>query len=170
VVDMMGPQRWESGRVRLRGFTCVLRCGPSNGPEATPSSTRGRGTQWCVGDSGRSERRPSSPAGVTESATHSTTHDSATGNHHAGSPVRLQGGQRACVVSHAPDYDRTCRYASNREGRRRSARMYVADRSVPQRQGGGARAHTFVVYGAKLLARSRHMCFDVVEAFSEALR
>ncbi len=34
------------------------------------------------------------------SATHSTTHDDAAGHHHAGSPVRLQGGQRACVVSH----------------------------------------------------------------------
>ena len=35
---------------------------------------------------------------------------------------------------------------------------------------GRGEGHTFVVYGAKLLARSRHMCFDVVEALSEALR
>jgi len=40
------------------------------------------------------------PAGVTVSATHSTTHDDAAGHHHAGSPVRLQGGQRSHVVSH----------------------------------------------------------------------
>ena len=40
------------------------------------------------------------PAGVTVSATHSTARDDAAGHHHAGSPVRLQGGQRARVVSH----------------------------------------------------------------------
>jgi hypothetical protein len=40
------------------------------------------------------------PAGVTVSATHSTAQSDAAGHHHAGSPVRLQGGQRARVVSH----------------------------------------------------------------------
>ena len=60
------------------------------------------------------QKRRANPAGVTVSATHSTTHDDAAGHHHAGSPVRLQGGQRACVVSHEADYDGVRRNASNR--------------------------------------------------------
>ena len=60
------------------------------------------------------QKRRANPAGVTVSATHSTTHDDATGHHHAGSPVRLPGGQRACVVSHEADYDGLRRNASNR--------------------------------------------------------
>lgn len=47
------------------------------------------------------------PAEVTVSATHST-HVDASRHHHAGSPVRLPGGQRTRVDSHAADYVRPC--------------------------------------------------------------
>ena len=62
--------------------------------------------------------RRTSPAEVS-SATHST-HVDAAGHHHAGSPVRLPGGQRTCVDSHAADYDRTFPRASNRSRGARS--------------------------------------------------
>ncbi len=62
----------------------------------------------------RVQKRKRSPTGVTVLVAHSTTHDNAAGHHHAGSPVRLPGGQRACGVSHVADYDRVGRNASNR--------------------------------------------------------
>lgn len=49
-------------------------------------------------------------------AAHSTTHNRAAGHHHAGSPVRLQGGHRACEVVHEVDYDRSWRTVSNDDG------------------------------------------------------
>ncbi len=53
----------------------------------------------------RVQKRLEGPAGVTVLVAHSTAHDSAAGHHRASSPVRLPGGQRACVVSHVADYD-----------------------------------------------------------------
>lgn len=77
-------------------------------------------TSRMLGDQRGVQKHRADPTGVTVfsdavvSATHSTTHDDAAGHHHAGSPVRLQGGQRARVVSHVADYDGLRRNASNR--------------------------------------------------------
>ena len=84
----------SSGRVRS-----LVRLGDSN-----HSASRLRIRRRGCGRSGGGYR----------SAAHSTTHDNAAGHHAAGSPVRLPGGQRACVVRHAPDYDGLRRIASNR--------------------------------------------------------
>lgn len=67
---------------------------------------------WAIiavlGDSAAAFRSAAAGAQrVSVSATHSATHDSNTAGHnHGGSPVRLHGGQRACVVSHVRQYDR----------------------------------------------------------------
>src|SRR3546814_2091009 len=58
------------------------------------------------------QKREQASGGVTESATHSTRRNAA-GHHHAGSHVRLPGGQRTHVVSHGPDYVGMRRGASN---------------------------------------------------------
>ena len=95
------PGPWSAG------VRSVLLCGLCEGPGVRHPEARDRrdepGARGIV--RGVSEAARESDGGHCVkrrflSATHSTTHDDAAGHHHAGSPVRLQGGQRARVVSH----------------------------------------------------------------------
>ena len=92
--------------------------------EGCPSSGDVRGIRVRVIDASNPVLRGTRSAVVSEAAyesggvtvlvAHSTTHGNAAGHHHAGSSVRLPGGQVACVVSHVADYDGVRPYASNR--------------------------------------------------------
>src|SRR5215204_6820535 len=91
----------EGTRAGVGGSSVVLLSASWSGPGMRHPGVRDRRDEpGARGFCAAFQKLRTNPAGVTESATHSTAHDDAAGHHHAGSPVRLQGGQRARVVSH----------------------------------------------------------------------